>query len=519
MGNQEHLEILWQGVEVWNEWREKNPDVNPDFNGENLSVANLKGANLAGALLNRATLTGANLAEANFSRAYLNEANLSGAKLSAADLSGAKLTGAILTEADFSSANLTEAYLNGAYATGANFIEASLDRAVLHEAHCNGACVIGASLVEANLSEADFSVADLSAANFSKAILSRINFFAANLTGADLSEAQLTEAQALATKFEKATLTGVCLQDWNINSSTNFDDVICDYVYLKRGQQERRPYSGKFAPGEFTKLFQEIEDTIDLIFRNGINWRAFAVAFNQVNAQILDTNEEGEIFLREYKVLGDGLIALKVTTPPGIDKVKVRDELINCYKKIASLEGELKTKNELLAPLYERLLSPGTQISQKTVNIQNIQNVEGNNNLVSEPNKQYTFQAPVGSVENQGHIASSGNQNNIGNAAGEAKAEMKSIQHIQNYAPEQKQTLAASAADIQQLLKQLEQTNPSATEAEQIEHINNETSPNFKRRFASALQAFGETAIDEFVLENKWLKVIKETGKRWIKPD
>jgi hypothetical protein len=35
---------------------------------------------------------------------------------------------------------------------------------------------------------------------------------------------------------------------------------------------------------------------------------------------VLDTNQEGEIFLREYKVLGDGLIALKVTTPPGAVK-------------------------------------------------------------------------------------------------------------------------------------------------------------------------------------------------------
>jgi hypothetical protein len=112
-------------------------------------------------------------------------------------------------------------------------------------------------------------------------------------------------------------------------------------------------------------------------------------------------------------------------------------------------------------------------------------------------------------------------QPQIGNLVDTAQSgsRQQSINHQHNYAPEQKQTLAEAAAEIQQLLKQLEQTNPSATEAEQIEHINNETSPNFKRRFASALQAFGETAIDEFVLENKWLKVIKETGKRWMKPE
>ncbi len=120
-------------------------------------------------------------------------------------------------------------------------------------------------------------------------------------------------------------------------------------------------------------------------------------------------------------------------------------------------------------------------------------------------------------VENQGHIASFGNQDNIGNAAGEAQAEMKSIQH--NYAPEQKQTLAEAAAEIQQLLKQLEQTNPTATEAQQIEHINDETTPKFKKRVVGALQASGEAAIDEFVLENKYLKVVKAAVKGWIRPE
>ncbi len=31
MVNPEHLEILKQGVEAWNQWRENNPDVEPDL--------------------------------------------------------------------------------------------------------------------------------------------------------------------------------------------------------------------------------------------------------------------------------------------------------------------------------------------------------------------------------------------------------------------------------------------------------------------------------------------------------
>jgi len=83
---------------------------------------------------------------------------------------------------------------------------------------------------------------------------------------------------------------------------------------------------------------------------------------------------------------------------------------------------------------------------------------------------------------------------------------------------EQKQTLAQAAAEIQQLLKQLEQTNPTATDSEKINHVNDETTPSFKRRVVSALQAGGETAIDEF-LDNPYFSVAKATVKGWLKPE
>lgn len=88
-----------------------------------------------------------------------------------------------------------------------------------------------------------------------------------------------------------------------------------------------------------------------------------------------------------------------------------------------------------------------------------------------------------------------------------------------NYTSEQRQNLAKAAEEIQNLLKQLEQTNPRPTEKEQIDHIKDNTTPVFQRRAASALKAGGETAIDEFVLENKYLRVVKAIIKGWIQPD
>jgi hypothetical protein len=83
---------------------------------------------------------------------------------------------------------------------------------------------------------------------------------------------------------------------------------------------------------------------------------------------------------------------------------------------------------------------------------------------------------------------------------------------------EHKKTLAEAAAEIQQLLKQLEHTNPIATEAEKITYINDETTPSFKRRVVGALQAGGEAAIEEF-LDNPYVSVGKAVVKGWMKPE
>jgi hypothetical protein len=110
MANEEHLNILKQGVEAWNKWREEHPDIRPDLPEADLREANLRGADLrgadllqvdlSGALLSRADLFGANLSEALFSRAELTQANLSRANLSGALFHGTDLSGALLLQAD-----------------------------------------------------------------------------------------------------------------------------------------------------------------------------------------------------------------------------------------------------------------------------------------------------------------------------------------------------------------------------------------------------------------------------------
>ncbi|WP_354666106.1 pentapeptide repeat-containing protein [Nostoc sp. GT001] len=79
MANKEHLAILEQGVEVWNEWRRKYPRIIPNLTsanlrGTNLSEANLRKANLMGAVFNEFEI----LPIANLSKSDLRGANLRG---------------------------------------------------------------------------------------------------------------------------------------------------------------------------------------------------------------------------------------------------------------------------------------------------------------------------------------------------------------------------------------------------------------------------------------------------------
>ena len=91
MADQEHLDILKQGTEVWNQWRAQHPGIRPDLIDANLSGTDLSGADLRGVNLYKANLRGVNLCKANLCGTNLENANLKGANLSGADLSRAIL--------------------------------------------------------------------------------------------------------------------------------------------------------------------------------------------------------------------------------------------------------------------------------------------------------------------------------------------------------------------------------------------------------------------------------------------
>ncbi len=110
MANQEHLDILKEGIKAWNAWREQHPDIKPDLRWASLVHLNLRGAMLSDADFTGADLTGADLIGANLNHARLWFANLRDATVGGFALlfaaeSRVEVTRAELRDTDFDRAS------------------------------------------------------------------------------------------------------------------------------------------------------------------------------------------------------------------------------------------------------------------------------------------------------------------------------------------------------------------------------------------------------------------------------
>ena len=177
MANQQHLDLLQQGKDIWNQWRREHQDTRP-----NLSRANFSGTNLM-----NFDLSVTDLSEANLSRANLSGAQLWVADLREANLSGAKLIGTLFSGADLTRANLSDADLT----------IASFRMSILREADLRKAKLVEAILQNADLSGANLSDADLSQAMFVRTDLRKAKLTNCRVYGMSVWDVQLEEAEQL----------------------------------------------------------------------------------------------------------------------------------------------------------------------------------------------------------------------------------------------------------------------------------------------------------------------------------
>lgn len=202
--------------------------------------------------------------------------------------------------------------------------------------------------------ETNFSRLNLRGAYLQSSDLRRLDFTDADLSGSDLKNADLRGAILARTNvtgvdFSDANLTGVCIQDWNVNRETLFTNVLCDYIYRKLDEKgeptDRYPLDRNFDAREFESLYQEVGNVVDLVFKEGINWRAFAFTL-----QKLQIEDEGlGLELKGVEKRGD-LWIVKVTHSDQVPTSVVEQHLNASYDRLQAL---LAAKEQQISRLLD----------------------------------------------------------------------------------------------------------------------------------------------------------------------
>jgi uncharacterized protein YjbI with pentapeptide repeats len=197
MANQEHLEILKQGLEVWNKWREQNYQLRAELDRiniqEELGWFNFSGANFLFTDFSWANLSNSDLSKADLRYAGLVRTNLNEADLSEANLSRATLNGAFLEEANLKSTILRGANISKADLTGADLSGADLSGAILYEANLSGTQLNGANLERASLAKAILDKTNLKGANLTNCSVYGVSVWNVNLEGTIQSNLIITQ--------------------------------------------------------------------------------------------------------------------------------------------------------------------------------------------------------------------------------------------------------------------------------------------------------------------------------------
>lgn len=284
----------------------------------------------------------------------------------------------------FRRANLTNANFSHATLKNTDFTQSSITRTLWHKSLMLDWAIPGETILN-NPKVRDLLVSrngrgkSYEAVNLRGANLNDVDLYSANLRNADLTDAtlqfanleetNLTQVQAIGADFGNAQMTGVCgLGSWNIDSTTNLEWADSRWIYLledcKPGtdNKERRPHNGEFAPDEFTKFFQEVTNTVDLIFRRGLDATAFNESFRKVQVE----NEGTELLIQAIENKGDGVVVVKVSVPHDADKVKIHQDLVQAYdERLVALDAKYQAQLNIQTAAIERIEQQNKRIEQQ----------------------------------------------------------------------------------------------------------------------------------------------------------
>lgn len=278
---------------------------------------------------------------------------------------GTQFSRATLEQTDF-----TEADLSHANFTQAKFHHPHFNRARnLHLALTSGTVLQNRSvrrlLTEQQVTDRDFSFQHLRGLSFQGLDLSHAHFHHADLSeadfsGCDLTEADFSEAMVLGARFNGAKLTGAIIENWSMDKQTQFEGVICDFVYTQRSREERNPLQGTFKPGEFSKLYQEIANTVDFIAHSPDELQALLRAIDSIKQQ------GGDIVIQSLERKNESVV-VRTQSHDSIDKAAIYAEV---KAQVAVEWNALQQEKQLLlqkVDLQAQHLDTFTQLLSKAI--------------------------------------------------------------------------------------------------------------------------------------------------------
>ena len=217
--------------------------------------------------------------------------------------------------------------------------------------------------------EKDFRGINLQGAYLQTAVMREYDFTSANLSGADLTGADLrdnifVQADVTGVDFTEANLTGICIENWNINSQTCFTNVRCDYIFRKLDSTgkptDRYPIDRNFNPREFESLYQEVGNIVELVFKEGVNWRAFAFTLQKLQVE----DESMGLELRGVEKRGD-LWIVKVAHNQMLPNTEVEQNLYARYEEMQAIVAAKEQQIALLLGIVSDQSATLKNYSQK----------------------------------------------------------------------------------------------------------------------------------------------------------
>ncbi|MGD2183214.1 pentapeptide repeat-containing protein [Lusitaniella coriacea] len=501
--------------------------VNRGCEDLNLREVDLSGANLNGIDLSEINLRKANLSRTNLSQVNLREATLKEASLIGADLSGANLREAQCQKANFSQANLSktncidtnfcQAIIQEAELVGAIFYESNLSysnlsysnliKTDLSQANLRKATLIKADLSKANLSQTNLEEANLSQAILREANLSQADLDSAILNNIDLTKANLSKAKLFKAKFIQAKLIGANLSIAECRKA-NFSESNLREANLRQAdfseanltQSDLRltlVLGTDFDRAELTGACLEDWHYNSETKLNNVICEYFYLKANKKERCPYTLNKffsTGEFTKRFSKILE----IIDFIFRNGENWYEQEIEIMK--KTIMDREEEIKEKDRAIKSYEERLLD--------------VKYFTSSNRLTTIINK--VESNSVAEHKSQGDTYNQSGNFGIGHMSDGAIQREAKVAGVLNEAD--KRSLAEIAEEIQQLLRQLETQNPTATDTEKQTFVTLAIPQNKRQRAVSALKSGSKEILRE-LLDNPYVNIGIAIIEGWQNPE